>query len=91
MASSKPARDALPEAFATIEEAATFWDTHSIADYWAETERVHFDVDLQRRHYLVALTPDIITRVMVAAQKQGVSAETLINLWLSEKLYTVET
>jgi hypothetical protein len=26
-------RDSLPDEFKTIEEAANFWDTHSLADY----------------------------------------------------------
>lgn len=33
----------LPEHFATFEEAAEFWDTHDLADYWDLTEEVEFD------------------------------------------------
>jgi hypothetical protein len=43
----------LPEQFATIEEAAEFWDTHDLTDYWDLTEDVDFVVNLRQRHYLV--------------------------------------
>ena len=37
-------RDPIPENFASIEEAAEFWETHSLADYWDMTKEVHFAV-----------------------------------------------
>jgi hypothetical protein len=50
------------------------------------TEEVTATIDLQRRRYLVALAPDIAMRLGVEARRQGVSAETLLNLWLNERL-----
>ena len=47
MAKSKPAHEPIPEQFATVDEAAEFWDTHSLADYWDFTEEVDFKVDLR--------------------------------------------
>ncbi len=44
-------RDPIPEQFATEEEAAEFWATHSIADYEEFLEPVDVDFDLQRRHF----------------------------------------
>jgi dihydroneopterin aldolase len=84
-------RDTIPEHFADIEEATEFWDTHDLADYADITEEVTATVDLQRRRYLVALAPDIATQLGAEARRQGVSAETLINLWLSERLKTATT
>ncbi len=55
---AKNKRDPIPEQFATIEEAGEFWDTHDLTDYWDITEEVEFEVDLQRRHYLVSKDPD---------------------------------
>lgn len=34
----------------TLEAIAEFWDTHSVADYWEQTQEVEFDVRAQRRH-----------------------------------------
>ena len=84
MAESK--RDLIPEHFASIEEAGDFWDTHELTDYTDLAEEVTATIDLQRRRYLVALMPDLAMRLGVEARRQGVSAETLLNLWLNERL-----
>lgn len=82
-------RDPIPKHFKTIEEAAEFWDTHDLADYWDLTREAHLDVDIQRRVFLTALEPELAKKLVARARQQGVSTETLINLWLSEKLREV--
>jgi len=89
MGESDKVRDPIPDQFATIEEAAEFWDTHDLADYWDLTEEVDFEVNLQRRRYLVALDPELAEGLAREAQRRGLSLETLLNLWLSEKLQQV--
>ena len=86
MARSRKKSDAIPEHFTSIEEAAEFWDSHDLGDYWDLTREAEFDVDIQRRVFLAALEPELAKRLSACAHKQGVSAETLINVWLSEKL-----
>jgi hypothetical protein len=85
MARSKQA-DPIPEDFGSLAAAADFWDTHDLADYVDQSREVDAEVDIQRRAFLTALEPALAKRVSAYAQEQGVSAETLINLWLSEKL-----
>jgi CopG antitoxin of type II toxin-antitoxin system len=82
-------RDPIPKHFESIEEAAEFWDSHDLADYWDLTQEVEFEVDIQRRVFLTALEPELAKRLTECARKQGVSTETLINLWLSERLAAV--
>jgi len=36
----------------SYEEMAEFWDTHSLVDYWEETEPAEFAVSERARHYL---------------------------------------
>ena len=43
--------DPLPDEFKSQEEAAEFWDRHSITDYEEFLEPVEVDVDIQRRHF----------------------------------------
>jgi len=86
MARSKKQRDLIPEHFKSIEEAGEFWDNHDLADYWDQTSEASFEVDLQRRLFLTALEPELAKRLADRAHKQGVSTETLINVWLGEKL-----
>jgi hypothetical protein len=88
MAGSK-VRDQIPEQFATIEDAAQFWDSHDLADYWDLTEEVEFEVNLQRRRYLVAVAPELAEKLAAEAHRRGLSTETLVNLWLSERLQQV--
>ena len=40
-------QDPMPSPDATPEEIGEFWDTHSLADYWDETEEVEFQVNLK--------------------------------------------
>lgn len=79
-------RDPIPKSFKSIEEAAEFWDSHDLADYWDLTREVHFETDIQRRLFLVALEPELAKKLAACAHKQGISTETLINVWLTEKL-----
>lgn len=89
MAKNKTKRDPIPEKFKSLEQAADFWDTHSIADYWDLTRPAHFKVNLKRRRYLIALEPRLLKQVTRKAEAEGVSTETLINVWISEKLREV--
>lgn len=71
----------------TLEEVADFWDTHSLADYWDQTHEVEFEVRAKRRRR-VTLDPEVYAQVEAQARTRGVSPETLVNLWLAEKLQT---
>lgn len=78
--------DPIPEDFETIDAAADFWDNHSLSDYWDLTEEVTFDVDLQRAVILVPLERELARRLARFAHQQGLSSETLVNLWVSQRL-----
>jgi len=81
-------RDPIPRHFKSVAEAGEFWDKHDLADYWDLTREVSFEVDLQRRVFLTALEPELAKKLVACARKQGVTTETLINVWLTEKLTT---
>ena len=69
-----------------LEATAEFWNTHSLADYWDQTEPADFEFDPKaRRHYLVAVDPDLMTRIRAVAQRRGLQTESLINLWLEQQ------
>jgi hypothetical protein len=71
--------------FASIEEAAEFWDTHSLADYWDETHEVEVVVRTSPRQW-IPLAANLATKVTEQARQEGVSIESLINLWVAEKV-----
>ena len=70
----------------SIEEIAEFWDTHSLADYWDQTYEVEFEVRARRRRR-VTLDPEVYEKIETHARNRGVLPETLVNLWLSERLH----
>ena len=86
MASTSKTRDPLPRRFRNLQEAGEFWDTHDLSDYWDLTREAHFEVDIQSHRFLAALEPELAKRLLVRARERGVSTETLINVWLAEKL-----
>ena len=69
----------------TYEEIADFWDTHSLADYWDQTHEVDFEVRAERRRR-VTLAPEVYAKIEAKARESGVQPETLVNLWLAERL-----
>lgn len=69
----------------TLEDIGEFWDTHSLDDYWDETREVEFEVRARRRKR-ITLEPKIYEQLEAEARVRGVVPETLINLWLAEKL-----
>lgn len=79
-------RDPLPESFSTLEEFWGFWDTHSSADYEDVMEPVEVEIDLASSKVYCPVAKDLLREVRTRARQQGVSTETLINLWLQEKI-----
>lgn len=86
MAKSKKKRDPLPEQFSSAEEAGEFWDTHSGADYEEYMREAHFEVDLKRSVKEVRLADQVMRELSKIAGRQGITIETLVNLWLQEKI-----
>jgi len=73
----------------TLEEIGEFWDTHSLADYWDQTHEVEFEVRAKRRRR-VTLVPEVYARLEAQARACGIQPETLVNLWLAERLQEQE-
>lgn len=69
----------------SLEEVADFWDTHSLADYEDQTQEVEFEVRALRKRK-VSLDPEVYDQIEAQALTKGIQAETLVNLWLSERL-----
>jgi hypothetical protein len=76
--------DPLPKHFQTIEEAAQFWDTHDSADYDKDMVDAECEIDIKQRTFMVPLDRDLYRKVQSIARKKGVSAETLLNMWILE-------
>jgi hypothetical protein len=70
----------------TLGEIGDFWDSHSLADYWDQTRESEFGVTaLHRRR--VTLDPKVYAEIEAQARARGLMPETLVNLWLAERLH----
>lgn len=69
----------------SLDEIAEYWDSHSLADHWDETAEVEFEVRALRRHR-VSLDPEVYEGIADRARVRGIHPETLVNLWLKERL-----
>ena len=70
----------------SYKEIGEFWDTHDLADYWEQTQPVEFEVDIQSEVTYYPLDVALSAQVRSIAMQRGISPETLLNLWVQEKL-----
>lgn len=73
---------------ATVEGIAEYWEEHSLADHWKETKEVTFEVRAKPRHR-ITIDPELYEQLQKQAQQRGIQPETLVNLWISERLHEV--
>lgn len=80
----------IPE-FATREEEAEFWDTHSFADYWDELKptKVRFAKNLSKG-ITIRLDPETLDKLRKLAHGKGLGPTTLARMWILENLKVVE-
>ena len=65
----------------SLEGMGEFWDSHNFTEFDTDAPDVEFDISCA-----VPIEPDLFSAVEKQAQARGVSVETLINLWLQQKL-----
>lgn len=70
----------------TYKAIGDFWDTHDLSDFWNQTRRAKFEVDMMSERTYYSLDKKLAEQLQFIAQKRGVTADTLINLWIQEKL-----
>ncbi|MEK7326245.1 MAG: CopG family antitoxin [Chloroflexota bacterium] len=86
MQKSKKIINFIPKDFKTLGEASDFWDVHDISDYWDKTKEAKFKVSLKKEPKYVALEDEIARKVFKIAKKKHISLETLVNVWLKERV-----
>jgi hypothetical protein len=71
----------------TYREIGEFWDNHSLADYWDQTKDADFEVDIQSEVIYYPLARGLSKEIRKEAKRQGVTPETLLNIWIQERLH----
>lgn len=65
----------------SLDKMGEFWDSHDFTEFDTDLEDVEFEVSSA-----VRIEVDILSQVERQAQRRGVTVETLVNLWLQQKL-----
>ena len=63
------------------EKMGEFWDTHDFTDFDTDTPDAEFEVTCA-----VPIDIELFNAIEKEAHKHGVRVETLVNLWLQQKL-----
>lgn len=67
-------------------EIGEFWDRQDLSKYWRKTRKVKFDVVLEPEATYYPIERGLSEKIHSEARKQGVSSDTLVNLWLEQKM-----
>ena len=78
-------KSSLSEA-SSYRELGEFWDAHDLSDFWGKTKTASFEVNIETEVTYYAVDKTLSEKLQAIAQKRGVTADTLINLWVQEKL-----
>lgn len=73
--------------FSSLDELVEFFDTHDLGEYWDRMPKAHFDIDIKKRTHLFAIEEDLAEKLTEIARAKQIPSETLINVWLREKLF----
>jgi hypothetical protein len=63
-----------------------YWDQHDLSEHWDQTTPVEFVVDSRGSFFYFPLDRLLVEQVRAAAEAHGVSPETLLNLWVQERV-----
>jgi hypothetical protein len=67
-------------------EIGDYWDEHDLNEVWRKTKKVTFDVVLEPEATYYPVEKDLSEKIQSVARKQGISSDTLVNLWLKQKV-----
>lgn len=70
----------------SYKEIGEFWDTHDISDSWNETKKAEFDVAIDSEMIYYAVDKTLSEKIQNLARKRGITPDTLLNLWVQEKI-----
>ena len=63
-----------------------FWDDHDLGDYWDQIKPVEVEIEIQDEVTYFPVDLKLSREIHSVARKRGISPDTLLNLWLQEKV-----
>ncbi len=70
----------------SYQEIGEYWDNHDLGEVWEQTQPADFVVSGHAKTTYYPVESTLSQKLHALAQQRGVSAETLVNLWLQEKV-----
>jgi len=71
---------------ASYQEMGQYWDQRDLDDIWDQTEAEEFSVSLQSEVNYYPIDSVLSDKIRDLAKRHGVSPQTLLNLWVQERL-----
>lgn len=75
--------------FRSEAEERRFWESHDTTDYvdWSKAQRTRFpNLKLSTTAISLRLPQDLLDRIKIAANRRDVPYQSLIKVWLAEKV-----
>jgi hypothetical protein len=73
----------------SYQEIGKYWDTHDATEC-GEQQPVEFDVHIQSQRHYFPVEGQLYLKIRQLADQRGVSDETLLNLFLKERIDQIE-
>lgn len=70
----------------SYKEIGEYWDSHDLTDYWDQTKAVQFEVEIETEATYFPVETSLSAKLVSLAKQRGISPETLLNLWIQEKV-----
>ncbi len=70
----------------SYQEIGEYWDNHDLSEVWEQTESADFVVSGHTKTTYYPVDSALSQKLHAVAQQRGISAQTLLNLWLQEKV-----
>lgn len=67
-------------------EMGVYWDEHDLGDVWDSTGAADFEFIAEPQITYFAVEKSLSEKIRSLASARGVSADTLLNMWVQEKI-----
>ena len=73
----------------TYQDIGAFWDEHDATEFGEQTE-AEFEVNIKSQRRYFPLDSHLSLKISEVAKQHGISEETLLNLWVQEKINQIQ-
>ncbi|HVF85205.1 MAG TPA: CopG family antitoxin [Abditibacteriaceae bacterium] len=70
----------------SYQEIGEYWDNHDLSEAWEQTQDANFEISGCAKTTYFPIESSLSDKLRAVAHQRGVLAETLVNLWLQEKI-----